>query len=304
MSWTRIALLTLAVASAAVLAGAIAQPPTKAKTPPTPPPADTAKPAVPDAAATKEIELAIQALDRNKLKWIETMLWQQVDVQGLLIQSEGIYLAGPDYRLHLNLKVRMGEAAGKMQFICDGTTLWRIEQIGGKEPRPEKFAIKQVLEAINGPKATTQLRDGFMQQWAFAGFVPLLQGLQQRLVFTKRETDRWQGHDVVKLTGSWNNTVMAQLHPDAKQPWPEDLPRQCVLYLDAKTHWPHRLEWWGPSPPVAGDSLLLQMEFRNPKFTEMSSERCAKVFSYTPTRKDIPDRTVEMLKEVTGQIKK
>src|SRR5262249_218791 len=159
-----------------------------------------------------------------------------------------------------------------------GTTLWEIQQIGDKEPQPKKYAMKQVLETVNGPKATAQLRDGFMQKWAFAGIAPLLQGLQQRLVFTKRETERWQGHDVVKLTGSGNNEVSAQLQPDAKQPWPEYLPRQCVIYLDAKTHWPHRLEWWGPSAPVAGDSLLLQMEFRNPKFAEMSSERCAKVF--------------------------
>jgi hypothetical protein len=298
MSWMRIALLTLGAASAAVLAGAIAQPPTKGKTPPTPPAAAPTKAAVPDAAATKEIELAVQALDRDKLKWIETMLWQQVDVQGLLINSEGIYLAGPDYRLHLNLKVRMGDAAGKMQFICDGTTLWQIEQFGDKEPQPSKYAMKPVLEAINNPKATAQLRDGFMQQWAFAGFAPLLKGLQQRLVFTKREVDRWQGHDVVKLTGSWNNDVMAQLHPDAKQPWPEGLPRRCVIYLDSHTHWPHRLEWFGPSPPAAGDSLLLQMEFRNPKFTAMSSERCAKVFSYTPTRKDVPDKTAELLRKM------
>jgi hypothetical protein len=257
-----------------------------------------------DPAATKALDEAVLALDRNKLKWIETMLWQQVDVQGLLVQSEGIYLAGPDYRLHLNLKVRLGDAAGKMEFICDGTTLWEISQFGDKEPQVSKREIKKALEALNGPKGTPQIRDAFMQQWAFAGMVPLLQGLKARLVFTKKEAARWQGHDVVKLTGTWNKDTTTALQPEAKAPWPEYLPRQCVLYLDAQSHWPHRLEWWGPSPPLDGESLLLQMEFRNPKFTEMSSERCDKIFKYTPTKKDVPDLTSKLLQDVNSQLKK
>ena len=36
------------------------------------------------------------------------------------------------------------------------------------------------------------------------------------------------------------------------------------LYLDPKTLWPHRLEWWGADPPRPGDVLLMQTEFRDP----------------------------------------
>lgn len=301
MSWTRIALLSLAVASAAVLAGALAQSPTKKAEAPPPPPSSRVAP--PDPAATKALEQAVQAIDRNKLKWLETMLWQQVNVQGLQVQSEGIYLAGPDYRVHLNLKVRLAEATGKMEMVCDGNTFWEVMQFGDKEPTVIKREIKKALETLNGPTATPALKEEYLQRWAFAGLAPLLKGLQERLVFSKIEKTRWHNHDVLKLTGTWNNAMSAQLQQDPKQPWPEYLPRSCVIYLDEKNHWPHRIEWWGPSPPLEGDALLLQMEFRNPKFTEMSSERCEKVFTYTPgKKKDIPDQTSQLIAELNARI--
>jgi hypothetical protein len=145
------------------------------------------------------------------------------------------------------------------------------------------------------------LRDHDLQRWAFAGIAPLLKGLQQQMVFTQRESVRWQEHDAIKLTGGWSEAMKKQITPDPKTPWPAHLPRQCVLYLDAKSGWPHRLEWWGPSPPLATDALLLQMEFRNPKFTEMSSERCAQMFSYKAD-KDVVDQTNSLNQEVNGLI--
>jgi hypothetical protein len=307
MSWFRLALLTLAVASAAALAGALAQPPGKkgdAPVRPTPlaPAAGPARVTPPDPAATAALDHALRALDRQKLQWLETMIWQQVDVQGLLVQSEGIYLAGPDYRTHLNLKVRLGDAAGKLELVCDGTTLWKIDQYGDHDPVVTKCEIKNAMATLNGPTATPALRDEYMQRWAFAGLAPLLMGLQQRMVFTKKEATHWRDHDVVKLTGTWNNDVSAQMQPDARQPWPEYLPRQCVLYLDAKTHWPHRLEWWGPSPPLAADGLIMQMEFRNPKFTSMSPERCGKVFTYTPAKKNVTDETSQLIADLNNRI--
>jgi hypothetical protein len=294
-------LLTLAVASAAVLAGALAQSPAKPQPPKPAPAAEPAKPAVADPEAKKTLDEAVKALDRNQLKWVETMLWQQVDVQGLVVQSEGIYLAGPDYRVHLNLKVRAGDAAGKMEFICDGTTLWEVMQFGEAKPTITKREIKGALDKLNGPAVTPELRDQYLQRWAFAGIAPLVKGLQHQMVFTKRETARWQDHDVIKLTGTWSADMVKQITPDPKTPWPAYLPRQCVLYLDAKSSWPHRLEWWGPSPPLQTDALLLQMEFRNPKFAEMSSDRCAKVFSFT-AGKDAVDQTSQLIQELNARI--
>jgi hypothetical protein len=300
MSWTRIALLSLVVAAAAVLAGALAQQPPKSAPPAAPKP-DT-KPPQADPAANKAIDQTLEMLDRKRLAWIETTLWQQVDVQGLLLQSEGIYLAGPDYRLHLNLKVHVGETGGKMEIVCDGTTLWEVLQFGNRTPQVTKLEMKKVLETLDGPSSSPQLREEYLQRWTFAGIAPLIKGLKQRLVFTKLEKVRWRGHDTLKLTGVWSPEVVKTIVPVENAQWPAYLPRQCYVYLDPETHWPHRLEWWGPSPPLKDDAVLLQMEFRNPKFTEMSSERCARVFKLNTQAKDIPDGTSQLISELNFRI--
>src|SRR5581483_10991063 len=93
----------------------------------------------------------------------------------------------------------------------------------------------------------------------FTGLEPLLTNLRRQVTFTRRDTVHWRGHDVVLLTGVWSAP------PPADQEWPAYFPRQCRLFLDPGTHWPHRVEWWGPTTlPKPGDSLIVQMEFRNP----------------------------------------
>jgi hypothetical protein len=90
-----------------------------------------------------------------------------------------------------------------------------------------------------------------------------LPALRQRLNWVRKETVRRGGKVFVKLTGTWTPAEAAALCP-AGQPWPAGLPRQCKLYLDADTLWPHRVEWWGPDPPRPGEALLAQAEYRDP----------------------------------------
>jgi hypothetical protein len=302
MSWSRIALLSLVVVGAAVLAGALAQQPAKSTPPAAPKVSPKAEPAKPDPAANKAVDQTLEMLDRKRLAWLETTLWQQIDAQGLLLQSEGIYLAGPDYRLHLNLKVHLAETSGKMEIVSDGTTLWEVLQFGKGTPQVSKLELKKVLAALDGG-GSPQLRDEYLQRWTFAGIAPLIKGLKQRMVFTKQEAVRWRGRDVIKVTGAWAPDIVKAMLPTEKAQWPAYMPRSCHLFLDAQTHWPHRIEWWGPSPPLDGDAILLQMEFRNPKFTEMSPERCARVFKYDAPVKDVSDDTNRMIAELNMRIR-
>ena len=75
--------------------------------------------------------------------------------------------------------------------------------------------------------------------------------------------------------------------------WPHSFPRQCRLFLDARTRWPHRLEWWGPAPPRKGDSLLLQMEFRNPRLGQPLADA---EFAFQPGRSKVTDLTAQWAK--------
>src|SRR5262245_35018541 len=107
MSYSRVFLLAslaLFAIGAVVFVDALGQqlpkstPPAKA-----PAPAPKPEPLKPDPAATQAFDAALQNLEKNPLTWFETTLWQQMTVQGLVLQSEGLYLSGPDHRLHLNL---------------------------------------------------------------------------------------------------------------------------------------------------------------------------------------------------------
>src|SRR5262249_21194486 len=155
-----------------------AQPAGTAK--PAPPPL---KPATADPAASKILEEALQA---KPLDWIQTTLWQQVDVQGLSFQAEGAYLSGPDNQLHLNLVVHVGDTTGKLEVISDGTTLWETTQIGdGERTINKKVRLKDVLESLNKPDVAKEMRDEFLESQSFYGVVPLLQSIHQRMLVTK-----------------------------------------------------------------------------------------------------------------------
>jgi hypothetical protein len=289
-------LLPLLVGVGILAAGALGQqsspPPSQpAGTPkpaPTPP-----KPSTPDPAAAKILDEAIQA---KRLDWIETTLWQQVDTQGLTFQAEGSYLSAPDNRLHLSLVVHVGDTKGQLEVISDGTTLWETTQIGdGEKTITKKVRLKDVLESLNKPEVAKEMRDEFLESQSFYGVLPLLQSIQQRMVVTQKENVTWHGLNVTVLTAEWANDITKRITQDGKQPWPQFMPRQCRLFLDAKTRWPHRVEWVGPTP-AREDSVIVQMEFRNPKHEPLSPEVCKREFSFNPG-KDLPaqiDQTDEL----------
>lgn len=298
MSLSRTYLLPLSLSSVVVLAGALGQQPAPPAQPPSPAPAFV--PPKPDPAAQKILDDALLRLDRKRLEWVETILWQQMAVQGLTFQAEGIYLAGPNQRLHLNLKVQLGDNVGRMQIVCDGTTLWETMQAGSGERRlTRKMEVAKVLETLQNP----DVREAFFHSLSFAGVRPLVQSLQQRMTFTRHESTHWKNHAVHKLTASWSPKVLETIAPPDKQEWPAFLPRHCQLYLDAQTGWPHRLEWWGPTQTRADDVLILQVEFRNPKFDAMSPERCAKVFTFHPGPGEVADVTRETIQAFGAQQK-
>jgi hypothetical protein len=110
------------------------------------------------------------------------------------------------------------------------------------------------------------------------GAFDLLQTMRSRLEWSRMETVRREGRAFIKLTGTWSSESAEALAPTGGS-WPDGLPQQCRLYLDAETLWPHRVEWWGPDVPRSADVLLVQMEFRDPVLNQpLSAEGCAREF--------------------------
>jgi hypothetical protein len=294
MRWSQSLLLPMLVGVGIIVAGAMAQqsaPP--AQPAPATKPATPLKPPTADPAGSKILDEA----QAKRYDWIETTLWQQMDVQGLTFQTEGAYLSAPENRLHLKMVVHVGDTAGKLDVISDGTTLWETTQVGdGDRVITKRVHLKDVLDALNKPEMAKEIKDEFLQSQSFYGVTPLLQSIHQRMVVTKKENLAWHGLEVNLLTAEWNHDIAKAITGDGKQPWPPFLPRQCRLFLDAKTRWPHRVEWLGTLPGRTEDAVILQMEFRDPKHELLSPEICKREFSFDPGKEQARDDQTEALK--------
>lgn len=268
-------------------------PPAQAgKTPPPPPPLKE------DPKARQALADAIKRFNERKDSFTETELWQRMDVQGLRIESEGQYVVGPGDRLRLDLHTRVGDTRGRLQVACDGTTLWDVIQLGDQPPQINRVDWKRVRETLGRSEFPAQLRNDYIQGHSFEGLLPLLKSFEDRVTFTEVAPARWDDRDVQRLTGYWSAVVTKT--PPTTPNWPAFTPRKCVLYLDPKTGWPYRVEWWGPAPPLAEDRPLLQMEYRNPKLNfVMTPGRAAKLFKFDPGTLAVEDATGDLLQRLS-----
>lgn len=311
MSWMRIVLLPLVIASLWLLAGALGQQPSPARprTGPAPRPAPRPAPPPPpkaDAAATKILDTAVKVLDPKKLGWVETTLWQQANLQGLTFRAEGHYLAAPGNLLRLDLQVNLGDTQGKLLVVSNGSTWWERLQVGNSDQVDiKKMDLKTVLATLNSPNMPGQVRTEFFQRWSFTGVAPLLQAIHRQMTVTGQEQLSWKGRPVHKLTAVWSEaSAKALVGPNSR--WPDFLPRRCCLFLDANVEefhaWPRRIEWWGPATSALGETLLLQMEFRNPKLgKKLSDEQYAAQFQFNPGKAQVQDLTHRATEEAKNR---
>jgi hypothetical protein len=258
-----------------------------------------------DPKATEALQKAIEQLDPKKVGWLELTLWQHLASQGLAFQAEGNYLSGPDYHLRLNLKIRLAGMAGEMDVVSDGSVLWTVMAVAGQPRTIAKWSLKDVQPVVNNANMIPQVREGFYQSQSFTGIVPVLDNLRQQMVLTKQEKIQWQGHDVFKLTGVWNAEIAKELAPSPSSPWPILLPRECRVFLDAKTYWPYRLEWWGPVTSGGPDILIMETEYRNPQIVNAGDkppEKYARAFVFDPGKEKVIDKTKDLVDNFTALI--
>ena len=310
--------LPLLTVSGLLLTGALAQqtPPAKQAAPAAsaskaaPAPATPAPPKA-DPNATSLLNKAIGQLDISKMGLLETKIWEQVDTVGLSFQAEGSYLsaAGPDQgrapRIRMDLSILLGNTKSQLLIVNDGAWVWNQLKLGNDDPVITKYDLTKVQESLNAPGTMPTLADGFYRSQSFRGVAPLLQSMDKDMTFTKLENATWKKHDLYKLTAVWSADVSKRLAQPG-QPWPNFVPRTCYLYLgkekDSPPYWPYRLEWWGPSGQK-GDTLLMQMEFRDPYVLPAKGElpkKYAQAFAFDPGKfkaEDITKQFLEQLKQ-------
>ncbi len=216
---------------------------------------------VADAAAEHCLALALDAFKAERVQWLEMTIWQKVQLPGCAYEADGSYRLAPGQRFRLEMHTHPEGGEGTMLSVSDGRDLWQAERPGsGAWENVTRVNLSEVFSVMNGP-AGPQLRGEFLQRPHFQGILPLLRNLSCRLVWARGEVIRQAGVKLIHLVGVWPKEE-AQKRASAEDAWPTALPRQCHLYLDERTYWPKRVEWWGPFTAGGVDRLLVQMEFR------------------------------------------
>jgi hypothetical protein len=223
-------------------------------------------------AANDLLAEASSALAPDHLEWLETAVWQQVQGEEGHYVARGRYLTAPGKRLRLELAVRVGKTEGNLLLVSDGQTARQVIRVGQADPvvsqRPLRPSAKSPEEAASCNSFPADLGAG--------GLDRILTGVRQHLTAPKVCRASWKGQAVFRIQGGWlaDPARPGELPPGLR---PHATPRTCVVWLDARTLWPHRLEWGGE-----GGRDTWQVEFRDPLLNQpLAPARCARLFAVT-----------------------
>src|SRR5207237_6745090 len=142
-------------------------------------------------------------------------------------------------------------------LVSNGGTLRHACRVGaGAKPVVYLLPFPTATDPAAPPEQVARARDEFLAQYGCPGVQPLLRNVRDRLQNPVHKATRWNGRDVVKVTGAWcaDLSQTAAVPPDLL---PRARPRRCQVYLDARTLWPHRIEWWGGGERQDRDALLM-----------------------------------------------
>jgi len=235
------------------------------------------------------LEAAARAFAPERVPWMQMTLWQRVDHADLTYEAQGRYLSAPGHRLRLDLKVVVGHAQGELQMISTGTTLCCSSRLDPDAPATvttvdfARTAEQSATERGARPAGNiAEAAERILQEQGCPGVAPLLRTVRERLRDPHWKKGQWQEHEVIQVAGTWSSEsggpagIQAALLPQL---------RECRVYLDARTLWPYRIEWWGSSSPRQQARPLMQVEYREPILNQpLSLDRCAREFALSPPR--------------------
>ena len=195
-------------------------------------------------------------------------LWQQVQGDDFTYEAEGRYLAAPDHRLRLDLKVRVGRTEGP-HCKSSATAARCAGRTASTGTRPETVQLdgpgrRREPAGHAAARRRTWPRTGTRSaRQRLPGVAPLLRTVCAQLQEPHGQIGRWKGHEVMKVTGRWCPD------PDGwpgcrRTYWGNGRARACRVFLDTRTLWPYRIEWWGSASPQKRNVLLVQVEYREP----------------------------------------
>jgi len=233
------------------------------------PPPQTAPSLFTPQSAPADARPLLQELSAKPIDWLSATVWQKMSDGENNFEATGTLLRAPNNRFRMQMEVRSTKSA-QLLIVSDGVTLQRSCRIGSAKPIIEIASMGQQpgAKAAELHLAPTDLASLLRH---------VCEGLREATV----QSGLWQDLPVLRISGAWapRGDTPSELRPPVQ-------PRTCNLYLDARTHWPIRVEWQGSESPHDAPVLLLQMEFRDLSVNQpLSDEEAARLFCIAPQPK-------------------
>jgi hypothetical protein len=220
--------------------------------------------------ATRLLEKAVQKIDPQRTPWLKTKIRQTMTDAKTNFVAETTLQRGPNHcaRLEMDIGKR-----GRLLVVSDGELVAQVRKSPGSAPevRVEHMPAKVDESADDGIA-----KEKFLIGKSCGGPAALLQQLQQHLQNGKLQTGLLHDIEVIQISGELNPEAMPLC---ARTTIPV---RHAYVYLDAKTLWPHAVEWWGVDR-TNQSRVILRVEFLEPELNcPLSDEECMRIFSYRP----------------------
>jgi hypothetical protein len=250
-------------------------------------PPDSASPQ-PSTLSPQPSDAGVQLLQQSRDKLIdqplEATLVEDVMIGKGRFKATGRYVQGPNLKLRLEFKVKVGQTEGTLLEVCDGQILW-TQQKTGDRPRITRRDVREILDAAS---RAGHLDDNLLTaELGLGGLPALLASIERHMVLAEPREETIDGQTVHVLEGTWNDEFLKRYRsgPDAPRELPSHVPDRALVYLDSELY-PRRIVYRKAPAGADFDVPLLTLDFKdfrlNPRIDESE-------FQFKPERGVFPE---------------
>lgn len=285
-------------------------------------PQEAGPPAESDGKRSPAAEIKQAREQLLKVKSISAKVTEKVDVLDKSFKAEGRYLQmglqENDWKMRLELAVKIGGSNGSLLEVCDGELLWMRSDIdigrkkdkkegSKKDPRDTWITRRNVTKILNAAKKLPDksYETGLITSLGLGGMPALLASLEQTMKFTGVKEITLRDRPMTVVEGSWSDAIAQKLRGTAApgQPAPTLLPASAPdsvrIYIDRATGFPHRIMYL---KKIAGRDVqkpMLTLDFLD---VEINQPINKDEFDYVPPKDITPtELTQSFLDQLSPQ---
>jgi hypothetical protein len=285
---------------------------------------DAKPPAEPDGTRSPAVELKRAREQLLKVKSISAKVVERVDVLDKSFKAEGRYLQRGlqegDWKMRLELAVKIGSAYGSLLEVCDGELLWMRSELdtgrkkdkpegAKKDPRDTLITRRNVTKILNAAKKLPDksYETGLIASLGLGGLPALLAAIEQNMKFTTVKEMTLHDLPMIVVEGTWTDAFAQRLRGPAQQGQqpsnllPASAPDAVRIYIDRGTGFPHRIMYL---KKIAGRDVQKQMLTLDFLDVEINQPISDSEFDYVPPKDIAPiELTQSFLDQLSPQTK-